>query len=88
MVAELEFRGVGLVSLIDTINATSTQGRLVFDPFAALTEFERDIFYKRTKAGFTVAWARGWVAAGGGFPKKLSARPSSPRRIIRNKNWG
>jgi hypothetical protein len=35
MVAELEFRGVGLVSLTDAINTTSAQGRLVFNLFAS-----------------------------------------------------
>jgi DNA invertase Pin-like site-specific DNA recombinase len=36
MVAELEFRGVGLVSRTAAINTTSAQGRLVFNLFAAL----------------------------------------------------
>src|SRR4028118_1138208 len=35
MVAELEFRGVGLVSLTDAINTTSTQGRLAFNIFVS-----------------------------------------------------
>lgn len=48
MVAELEFRGVGLVSLTDAINTTSAQGRLVFNLFASLAEFERELIRGRT----------------------------------------
>ena len=51
MVAELEFRGVGLVSLTDAINTTSAQGRLVFNLFASLAEFERELIRERTHAG-------------------------------------
>ena len=43
MVAEADFRGVGLVSLTDAINTTSAQGRPVFNLFAALAEFEREL---------------------------------------------
>jgi DNA invertase Pin-like site-specific DNA recombinase len=48
MVAELEFWGVGLVSLTDAINTTSAQGRLVFNLFASLAEFERELIRERT----------------------------------------
>ena len=59
MVAELEFRGVGLVSLTDAINTTSAQGRLVFNLFASLAEFERELIRERTHAGLASARARG-----------------------------
>ena len=89
MVAELEFRGVGLVSLTDAINTTSAQGQLVFTLFAALAEFERELIRERTTPG----WPRrgrgaGWVAAGRGFLKKPSARPLSPRRSTAKSNSG
>ena len=61
MVAELEFRGVGLVSLTDAINTTSAQGQLVFTLFAALAEFERELIRERTHAGLASARARGRV---------------------------
>ena len=61
MVAELEFRGVGLVSLTDAINTTSAQGRLVFNLFASLAEFERELIRERTHAGLASARARGRV---------------------------
>ena len=59
--AELEFRGVGLVSLTDAINTTSAQGRLVFNLFAWLAEFERELIRERTHAGLASARARGRV---------------------------
>ena len=67
--AEFEFRGVGLVSLTDAINTTSAQGRLVFNRFASLAEFERELICERTHAGPASARAWGRVgAAGGGYP--------------------
>jgi DNA invertase Pin-like site-specific DNA recombinase len=69
MVAELEFRGVGLVSLTDAINTTSAQGRLVFNLFASLAEFERELIRERTHAGLASARARGRV---GGRRRGLS----------------
>jgi DNA invertase Pin-like site-specific DNA recombinase len=69
MVAELEFRRVGLVSLTDAINTTSAQGRLVFNLFASLAEFERELIRERTHAGLASARARGRV---GGRQRGLS----------------
>ncbi|UOQ75107.1 recombinase family protein (plasmid) [Hymenobacter cellulosilyticus] len=69
MVAELEFKGVGLVSLTDAINTTSAQGRLVFNLFASLAEFERELIRERTTAGLAAARARGRV---GGRRRGLS----------------
>jgi DNA invertase Pin-like site-specific DNA recombinase len=59
MVAELEKREVGLISLSDSINTTTPQGRLVLNLFASLAEFERDLIRERTKAGLESARARG-----------------------------
>jgi DNA invertase Pin-like site-specific DNA recombinase len=36
-------KDVGLKSLQDPIDTTSSQGRLVFNIFASLAEFERDL---------------------------------------------
>lgn len=50
---------VGLISLNDPINTTNAQGRLVFNIFACLAEFERELIRERTKAGLASARARG-----------------------------
>lgn len=69
LVADFEKRGVGLVSLTDAINTTSAQGRLVFNLFASLAEFERELIRERTHAGLASARARGRV---GGRSRGLS----------------
>jgi DNA invertase Pin-like site-specific DNA recombinase len=61
-------KGVGLKSLNDPIDTTTSQGRLVFNLFASLAEFERDLIRERTQAGLAAARARGRK---GGRPKGL-----------------
>lgn len=65
----LTSRKIGLQSLNDPIDTTTSQGRLVFNIFASLAEFERDLIRERTKVGLTSARARG---KNGGRPKGLS----------------
>lgn len=69
LVGELMDKGVGLQSINDPIDTTTPHGRLTFNIFASLAEFERDIIRERTKAGLKAARARGRV---GGRPKGLS----------------
>lgn len=61
LVAKLNQRNIGLRSLNDPIDTTTAQGRLVFNIFASLAEFEREIIRERTNAGLTAARARGRV---------------------------
>jgi DNA invertase Pin-like site-specific DNA recombinase len=65
----LDKRGVGLKSLKEALDTTSSGGRLVFHMFGALAEFERDLTRERTRAGLTAARARGRL---GGRPKRLT----------------
>lgn len=69
IVGQLINQGVGLKSLHDNIDTTTPQGRLTFNIFASLAEFERDLISERTKAGLESARARGRL---GGKPKGLS----------------
>jgi DNA invertase Pin-like site-specific DNA recombinase len=59
---------VGLKSLNDPLDTTTSQGRLIFNLFACLSEFERDLIRERTQAGLSAARARGRL---GGRPKGL-----------------
>ena len=59
LVAELNERDIGLRSLNDPIDTTTAQGRLVFNIFASLAEFERELIRERTNAGLAAARARG-----------------------------
>ena len=55
----LEARGVGFRSLSESIDTTTSGGRLIFHVFGALGQFERDLIRERTKAGLAAAAARG-----------------------------
>ena len=65
----LEEKKVKFISLQDNINTQTAQGRFIFNVFASLAEFERDIIRERTQAGLSAARARGRK---GGRPKGLS----------------
>jgi DNA invertase Pin-like site-specific DNA recombinase len=69
LVAELLKKDVGLQSLNDPVDTTTAQGRLIFNIFASLAEFEKDLISERTQAGLSAARARGRK---GGRPKGLS----------------
>jgi DNA invertase Pin-like site-specific DNA recombinase len=65
--AALRDRGVGFRSLQESIDTTTSSGKLVFHVFAALAEFERDLIRERTRAGLDAARACG--RRGGRRPK-------------------
>ncbi|CAM4437393.1 MAG: DNA-invertase hin [Legionellaceae bacterium] len=67
-VNELNALGVGFESLQETINTTTSTGKLIFHIFGALAEFERNLIRERTNAGLEAARVRGRQ---GGRPKKL-----------------
>lgn len=69
MVAKLDERGVGLKSLHESVDTSSTSGKLIFHIFGALAEFERNLIRERTQAGLIAARARGRK---GGRPKALN----------------
>jgi DNA invertase Pin-like site-specific DNA recombinase len=75
---------IGLCSLNDPIDTTTSQGRLVFNIFASLAEFERDIIRDRTQAGLGAARARGRL--GGrprGIPKTSEATAIAAETLYR-----
>ncbi|MGB9278115.1 MAG: recombinase family protein [Terrimicrobiaceae bacterium] len=74
VVNELMTRKIGLKSLNDPIDTTTPQGRLIFNLFASLAEFERDVIRERTHAGLSAARARGRK---GGRPKGVPSSAES-----------
>ena len=52
-------KGVNLVSLKESIDTTSSTGKLLFTLMSALAQFERDVLADRTKEGLAAARARG-----------------------------
>jgi len=69
LVEELAEKGVGFRSLTESIDTTTTGGKLIFHIFAALGEFERELIRERTNAGLAAARARGRV---GGRPPVMT----------------
>jgi DNA invertase Pin-like site-specific DNA recombinase len=72
----LHERGVGFRSLTESIDTTTSSGKLIFHIFGALAEFERDLIRERTRAGLLAARARGRT---GGRPKVKAF--DDPRRL-------
>jgi len=68
-VNKLEKMGVAFKSLMESIDTTTINGKLVFHIFGALAEFERGLISERTRAGLEAARARGRK---GGRKKGLS----------------
>src|ERR1700730_1535419 len=58
-IAELESFGVAFISLRDSIDLTTAQGRLMFQIIAAMAEFERELIRERVKAGMANARTKG-----------------------------
>ena len=56
---ELKEMGVGLKSLQESIDTTSSGGQMIFHMFGALAEFKRNLIRERTQAGLKAARARG-----------------------------
>lgn len=69
LVEKFKKQDIGLQSLHDPIDTTTSHGMLIFSIFASLAEFERNVIRERTKAGLESARARGKV---GGRPKGLN----------------
>lgn len=74
LIEQFNEKQIGLKSLNDPIDTMTSQGKLIFNIFASLAEFESDLLRERTKAGLEAARARGKL---GGRPKGLSQRAKS-----------
>ena len=92
-VTALQARKIGFRSLQESIDTTTSGGKLIFHVFGALAEFERDLIRERTQAGLQAARARGrkgvgrgrwtrrsWPRPGRCIRTRLTrSRPSAPR---------
>lgn len=82
LVERLDTVGIGLRSLQENIDTTSSGGRLVFHLFGALAEFERNLIRERTQAGLAAARARGRM---GGRPKLDPAKLAVALKLYRER---
>jgi DNA invertase Pin-like site-specific DNA recombinase len=71
IIGTLNDRGVGLQSLHENIDTTTSGGKLIFHIFGALAEFERELIRERTSAGLEAARKRGRK---GGRPAKMDTK--------------
>lgn len=78
VVNELLAKEVAILSLNDPIDTTTIQGKFMFNIFASLAEFEKDLIRERTMAGLKSARSRGKM---GGRPKGLSEEAKKKARI-------
>jgi DNA invertase Pin-like site-specific DNA recombinase len=80
----LAARKIGFQSLGESMDTTTSGGKLIFHVFGALAEFERELIRERTQAGLRAARARGRT---GGHPAKMDARRiSMARTLLENPN--
>jgi DNA invertase Pin-like site-specific DNA recombinase len=76
-------KGIHFVSLKENIDTSNATGKLIFNIFASLAEFERDIISERTRAGLEAARARGNF---GGRPKKADENIKLALKMYHSKN--
>jgi len=58
-IAELQSHGVTFISLKDSIDLSTAQGRLMFSLLSAMSEFERELICERVKSGMANARRKG-----------------------------
>jgi DNA invertase Pin-like site-specific DNA recombinase len=79
IVNDLHDRGVAFESLTEHIDTSSAAGNLMFQLFASLAEFERNIIRERTHAGLIAARARGRM---GGRKPKVTAKAKKEMKAL------
>ena len=78
-VNELAGRGIAFESVTEAIDTTTASGKLVFNIFASLADFERHLIGERTRAGLAAGRARGRM---GGRPPALTSRQLREARLL------
>ena len=77
LIADFDQKGFGFRSLREQIDTTTPAGRLIFQIFGALAEFERARIHERTLAGLATAAAQGRK---GGRPSKINPKRGKKAR--------
>ena len=84
LVELLHTRGVQLVSLKESIDTSTSTGKLLFTILSALAQFERDVIADRTREGLNAARARGHS---GGRPKTEQRKISQAIKLYQTKQY-
>lgn len=69
IVGKIEDTGAEFISLTEKLDTSSAGGRLIFNVFASINQFEVELLRERTMSGLESARRRGRI---GGRPKKLT----------------
>ena len=77
-------RNIRLISLKETIDTTSSTGRLLFTILSSLAQFERDVLVERTREGLSAARARGRY---GGRPRTNEAAVKKAVALYQTKQY-
>ena len=79
LIKSFEAEKVEFRSLSESMDTSTTGGKLLFNIFGSIAEFERALIQERTKAGLEAARARGRT---GGRPPKLSDKQVTRARKL------
>eukprot|EP00825_Cyclidium_porcatum_P041090 TRINITY_DN5323_c0_g1_i4.p2 TRINITY_DN5323_c0_g1~~TRINITY_DN5323_c0_g1_i4.p2 ORF type:complete len:197 (+),score=24.30 TRINITY_DN5323_c0_g1_i4:155-745(+) len=77
-------KGINLVSLKESIDTSTSTGKLLFTLMSALAQFERDLISERTVEGLKAARARGRM---GGRPKKNDDQVKKAVKMYNTKQY-
>jgi DNA invertase Pin-like site-specific DNA recombinase len=82
VVEDLNAKGIGFASLTESIDTTTSNGKLIFHIFCSLAEFERNIIRERTMAGLAALELGGGKVVGSRrSPKEDCDGPTSGRHL-------
>jgi DNA invertase Pin-like site-specific DNA recombinase len=82
LVNNFENKGIKFNSLTESINTGTNSGKLIFNIFASLAEFERNLIRERTVAGLSAARARGKL---GGRPRIANTKINAAVQLYNQK---
>ncbi|HDR8143884.1 TPA: recombinase family protein [Bacillus cereus] len=81
----LNEEGIAFRSLQESMDTSTSGGKLIFHVFGALAEFEREMIQERTQAGLSAARARGRL---GGRPKVMdTTQVSMAKSLMKDPNY-
>lgn len=80
-VTELNEKGIDLKSIPENIDTSSASGKLIFQIFCVLAEYERNVLIERTNAGSKSVRERG---KNGGRTKGMTAKYIKIARLVKS----
>ena len=84
LVEDFKERGIGLISLTDSLDTTTAMGKAMFGIMACLAQMESDLLSERTQAGLQAARRRGRV---GGRPRVPSKQIDSALKLYSTRDY-